>query len=130
MIAMIRYAVPSIMMLAGASLVHSEPRQELTPLYAADRIEAAFAAVSEADLRQDFTEQQAVKSDLPPGCVGPFRPDIQAECIDSAYELGSDPRVIVEARIGSTSILTRRFEDGGAALLAETARNWPLPSRE
>jgi hypothetical protein len=125
MIAMIRYVVSSMMVLAGTSFVQSEPGQALAPLYAADRIEAAFAAISELTSAETSLLPLAVKGDLPPGCVGPFKPEIDAECINAAYEPGADPRGIVEDRIGSSSILTQTFGDTGAALVAETARNRP-----
>ena len=53
----------------------------------------------------------AEKGDLPPlGCIGPFRPEVAAECVDVAYEVELDDGEIVETRIGNSSILTRMAE--------------------
>lgn len=76
--------------------------------YAAERIEGGFQAVAEIPLVAPMIVPVATKGDrLPSGCAGPFEPTFAAECVDTAYEVESGPYVVVEARAGSTSILSR-----------------------
>jgi hypothetical protein len=127
----VRYALPLIVWMAGASFAGAASGQGVPEGkvhdVVAERIEAAFLAVAEMPPADLAPLPLAVKGDLPPGCLGPFLPTVQAECIDTAYEPGSDPRTVVEMRIGSTSILTRAFEGAGAAFMAETTSEAPTP---
>ncbi len=76
--------------------------------YAGERVQQAFNVVTEMPAVADITMPVADKGDLTPaGCVGPFTPEVAAECIDTAYEVESGPYVIVETRGESSSILTR-----------------------
>jgi hypothetical protein len=100
---------------AGAALAQAGPMQGPggDGDYAAGRIETAFLVVEESF-------PVAVKGDLPLGCTGPFRADVQAECIDAAYEPGADTPEIIETRIGSTSILMRLDDLAVRALIASS----------
>jgi hypothetical protein len=110
-----------IVLLAGTSLGHAEPMA--VPDGAAGlatlRIETAFQVAAEMPPVPLVEVPMAVKGDLALGCMGPFQPAVQAECIDTAYEVDSDPPLIVETRRGSTSILTRLFDFTVAARLSE-----------
>lgn len=78
--------------------------------YAGSRVDAAFTLVSTMPV-SDEEFPIAEKVDLPPlGCIGPFRPEVAAECMDVAYEVESDDSEIVETRVGNSSILTRMVE--------------------
>ena len=44
---------------------------------------------------------------LPLGCAGPFRAEVQAECLDTAYEVASEPSLVVETRGEASSVLMR-----------------------
>ena len=75
--------------------------------YAQSRVDQAFAAAAEVPVTE-FEISAAPKGDLPVGCGGPFRPEVQAECIDAAYEVSDLTSTVVETRVGeSTSVLTR-----------------------
>jgi hypothetical protein len=79
-----------------------------TAAYAGERINVAFQVAAEMPPVEPVSLPLAVKGDmLPIGCAGPFRAEEQAECIDAAYELASEPSTVVETRHGSTSILMR-----------------------
>ena len=80
--------------------------------YAGQRVDAAFelaATVPPATFEYAIAEKGDM---LPIGCAGPFRPEVAAECMDTAYEVESEvPALIVETREGAaTSILTRMSE--------------------
>ena len=118
--------IPAILMLlASTSLGHAENTLMSggERNYAISRIETAFRVVAEMPPAPPVGIPVAVKGDLVLGCAGPFLPDVQAECIDTAYEVDSDPPVIVETRRGSTSYLTRLVDYAIAANLAESAVN-------
>jgi hypothetical protein len=75
--------------------------------YAGARVDAAFQLVAAMPVRTILVPM-AEKGDLMPiGCAGPYRPEVAAECIDTAYEVEAEPSVVVETREGNTSILTR-----------------------
>ncbi len=76
-----------------------------TQAYSAARVDTAFDLVSSLPEAQPFTLPMAMKGDLPvpAGCEGAF----EAECMDVAYELPSDPAVVVETRSANSSMLTR-----------------------
>jgi hypothetical protein len=79
--------------------------------YAELRVAMAFQVAAELPeaLPEDFPLVD--KGDLLPiGCAGPFRPDVAAECIDSAYELPSEPRGVVEAHTGEASSELMRLD--------------------
>jgi hypothetical protein len=68
--------------------------------YAEFRIAMAFQVAAEVPPVAPLAE----KGDLMPiGCAGPLRPHVQAECIDTAYELPLEPSTIVETRTGPAS---------------------------
>ena len=77
--------------------------------YADKRVAQIFELVAEMPPVAPVSVPVAEKGDLLPiGCAGPFRAEVQAECIDTAYEVESEPSVVVETRIGdATSVLMR-----------------------
>ena len=76
--------------------------------YAGARVDAALVLVSGMPEAEAFEFAPAEKGDkLPIGCIGPFEAVVQAECLDTAYEIEAEPSVVVESRFGATSILTR-----------------------
>jgi hypothetical protein len=76
--------------------------------YAGSRVDGAFQLVGTMPTSSSYEITVAEKGDLPPlGCAGPFRPAVQAECIDAALEVAAEPSAVVETRFGTTSILTR-----------------------
>jgi hypothetical protein len=76
--------------------------------YAGNRVDAAFDVAATLPMLPAMTVAVAQKGDLPPlGCIGPFRAEVQAECLDSAAEIPSETYVTVETRHGATSVLTR-----------------------
>ena len=79
--------------------------------YAASRIDAAFEVVAAMLVSAPITIDVAQKGDLPPlGCVGPFRPEVQAECIDAAYEVAADEAfTVVETSTGEDSSMLMRM---------------------
>ena len=93
---------------AGVGLAQAETSQT-TEGYAGSRVDGAFQLVAEMPPVEPIAIPLAVKGDLqiPSECIGPFRPDVQAECMDVAYEVESGPYVVVEARTEDSSILTR-----------------------
>jgi hypothetical protein len=126
----VRHALPLIALMAGGGFAEADPgptrSSGTAPDVVAERIEAAFLAVAEAPPVSLTPLPTAVKGDLPPGCVGPFRPAVQSECLDAAYEPGSDPRIVTETRVGSLSILTR-LHPFGSATLAQSNETAPTP---
>ncbi len=93
--------------------------------YAAERIDGAFHAVAEMPPIAPISVPMAVKGDLMPiGCAGPFKPDVAAECLDTAYEVASEDSMVVETRVGdSTSILIRMMGYTVAGFENETLRS-------
>jgi hypothetical protein len=93
--------------------------------YAAERIDGAFHAVAEMPPVAPISVPMAVKGDLMPiGCAGPFKPDVAAECLDTAYEVASEDSMVVETRVGdSTSILIRMMGYTVAGFENETLRS-------
>jgi len=69
------------------------------------RIEGAFAVVAAMPPVPAVRVPMAQKGDLevPVGCKG----EGEAECMDVAYEVPSQPSIVVETRAGSTSTLMR-----------------------
>ncbi len=124
----VKHAFSLIALMAGAGLAEADPGQTRSHGtmrdVVAERIDEAFLAVAAMPPVGLAPPPMAVKGDLPPGCVGPFRPAVQAECLDAAYEPGSDPRIVVETRVGSLSILPRLHQFGGATVAqsGDTAR--------
>ncbi len=76
--------------------------------YARWRIDAAFNVAAQMPVVAAVSVPMAMKGDLPVplGCAD-AKGDTQAECMDVAYEPDATPSMVVETRIGSTSILTR-----------------------
>ena len=68
-------------------------------------LETAFQVVAEVPAVPAVMVPMAVKGDLevPMGCEGPG----EAECMDVAYEVQSEPSLVVETRSGTTSTLLR-----------------------
>jgi hypothetical protein len=94
--------------------------------YAAERIDSAFHAVAEMPPVAPISVPMALKGDLMPiGCAGPFKADVAAECLDTAYEVSSDDgSMVVETRVGdSTSILVRMMGYTMAVFENETLRS-------
>jgi hypothetical protein len=103
------FAVAAIVATGFAAIGLAQADTSPTEGYAGARVDAAFQVVAEMPSVEPISIPVAVKGDLqiPIECVGPFRPDVQAECMDVAYEVESGPYVVVEARTEDTSILTR-----------------------
>jgi len=78
---------------------------ENTAAYAASRIDAAFDVVAQMPAMPTVRVPMAQKGDLevPVGCEG----SAEAECMDVAYEVPSEPSLVVETRAGTTSTLMR-----------------------
>jgi hypothetical protein len=76
--------------------------------YSAARIDTAFDLVAALPASAPFMLPVAQKGDLlvPPGCTG-MDADVQAECMDVAYELPAEPSIIIETRGGTTTTLMR-----------------------
>ena len=89
--------------------------------YSAARIAAAFEVVAEMPPVPEVRVPLAQKGDLPVplDCVGTGS---EAECMDVAYEVPSEPSVVVETRFGNTSTLMRLE----AMTLADFADEEPL----
>ena len=95
--------------------------------YAGSRIDAAFNVVAAMPPVAPVSVPMATKGDLPvpQGCLG-MPADLQAECMDVAYEVPSVPSIVVETRFGNTSTLMRMdaltvadVPDGGLKLHSE-----------
>jgi len=73
--------------------------------YAYARIDAVFDVVAEMPAMPAVIVPLAQKGDLeiPVGCEGAA----EAECMDVAYEVQSEPSLVVETRAGTTSTLLR-----------------------
>ena len=113
------FAVTALLVNAGLVVVgvtHSPAQADPVPIvddgagYFAARIDTVFEVVAEMPATNPVAIPMADKGDLLPiGCAGPFRADVAAECLDTAYELASDdPSIVVETRVGdATSMLMR-----------------------
>lgn len=105
------FAVAALIVATGVAaveLTRSSAQAESTTVYAAARIDRAFEAVASMPAVEPVRVPLAVKGDLPVplGCFG-ISPTAQAECMDVAYEVPSEPSIVVETRYGNTSTLTR-----------------------
>ena len=76
--------------------------------YAAARVDTVFDLVSAMPTQVAFMLPMAEKGDLPvpQNCLS-VQGDAQAECMDVAYEVPSEPSVVVESSFGSTTTLMR-----------------------
>jgi len=103
------FAVAALVATGFAVIGLAQADTSPTEGYAGSRVDAVFQVVAEMPPVEPISIPLAMKGDLqiPIECVGPFRPDVQAECMDVAYEVESGPYVVVEARTEDTSILTR-----------------------
>jgi len=103
------FAVAAIVATGFAAIGLAQAETSATDGYAGARVDSAFQVVAEMPPVEPISIPLAAKGDLqiPFECVGPFRPDVQAECMDVAYEVESGPYVVVEARTEDSSILTR-----------------------
>ena len=86
--------------------------------YAASRIDTAFETVAAMPKLAEIRVPMAQKGDLevPFGCEG----FAEAECMDVAYEMPSEPSLVVETRSGTTSTLMRMDAITVAAGAAES----------
>lgn len=110
------FAIAALIVATGVAAVEltRSPAQaesaqiQSTEAYAASRIDAAFAVVAAMPPVAPVRVPMATKGDLPipAGCLN-IPADAQAECMDVAYEVPSEPSVIVETRFGNTSTLMR-----------------------
>ena len=79
--------------------------------YADTRVDEVFRIVAEMPPVTPVSIPMADKGDLLPiGCAGPFRADVQAECIDTAYEVAAEPSLVVETRTGEASSVLMRLD--------------------
>jgi hypothetical protein len=104
------FALAALIVAAGVATVEltRSPAQaeSMTPGdYAAARIEAAFEVVAAMPPVPAVRVPLVQKGDLevPTGCEGAA----EAECMDVAYEVPSEPSLVVETRSGTTSTLLR-----------------------
>jgi hypothetical protein len=106
-------------LIVAASLVAGfvvDANRTFAASYAELRVATAFQVATELPLALLEEFPLVDKGDLVPiGCAGPFRPEVAAECIDSAYELPSEPRDVVETRTGAASSELMRLD---ASLMA------------
>lgn len=88
-----------------AEAAEQSPVMSYTQAYSAARVDTAFDLVATLPESSAFTIPMAMKGDLPvpAGCSG----DSQAECMDIAYEVESEPSLIVESRFDNGSTLMR-----------------------
>jgi hypothetical protein len=91
--------------------------------YATLRIDAAFNVVANMPAMPAVMVPMAKKGDLeiPAGCEGPG----EAECMDVAYEVPSEPSLVVETRTGTTSTLLRMD-----SMTVATGKGEALPQNE
>jgi len=110
------FAVAALIVATGVATVEltRTPAQAESTLtqgsgtYAASRIDGAFKVAAAMPSVAPVRVPMAVKGDLPipVGCLG-LDTDAQAECMDVAYEMPSEPSIVVETRFGTTSTLMR-----------------------
>ena len=102
------------------SPAHADPMLVLggAATYGASRIDTAFDAVAAMPALAEIMVPMAQKGDLevPLGCEG----FAEAECMDVAYEMPSEPSLVVETRSGTTSTLMRMDAITVAAGAAES----------
>jgi len=79
--------------------------------YAGERLATAFQVVAQMPAVPAVQIPVAEKGDLMPiGCAGPLRPEVADECMDTAYEVPSEPSVVVETRTGDASTELMRLD--------------------
>ena len=96
---------------AAVELTRNSAQADTMPIergdasYASARIDAVFNVVAEMPAMPRVIVPLAQKGDLevPVGCEGAA----EAECMDVAYEVQSEPSLVVETRAGTTSTLMR-----------------------
>jgi hypothetical protein len=76
--------------------------------YEIARINTAFEVIAGMRPAAEVRVPMATKGDLPVplGCIG-MQADAQAECMDVAYEVPTEPSIVIETRFGTTSTLMR-----------------------
>lgn len=95
----------------GIAAVDANPANAASGSYAATRIATAFQVVAELPPVASVLIPLAEKGDLLPiGCAGPLRREVQAECIDTAFEQPSEPSVVMETRRGRATSELMRLE--------------------
>ncbi len=110
------FALAALIVATGVATVElsrdaaqAEPmRMTRAGAYAAARVDTAFDLVATMPAVAAVMVPMAAKGDLPVplGCTG-VQGDAQAECMDVAYEVESEPSLVVETRFGNTSTLMR-----------------------
>ena len=105
------FAIAGMIVATGITVVEltrSAAQAEGTQSYAASRVASVFEVVATMPEVEPVRVPMATKGDLPVpfGCTG-IEADAQAECMDVAYEVPSEPSIVVESRYGNTSTLTR-----------------------
>ena len=101
------FALAALIVATGVATVEltRNPAQAGPIVDSAARINAAFDVVATMPEVPAVMIPMAKKGDLevPMGCEGPG----EAECMDVAYEVPSEPSLVVETRSGATSTLLR-----------------------
>jgi uncharacterized membrane-anchored protein len=105
------FAVAALIVATGITaveLTRSSAQAESTTAYATSRVATAFDLVAAMPPVEPLRVPMATKGDLPVplGCLG-IPAEAQAECMDAAYEVPSEPSIVVETRYGNTSTLMR-----------------------
>jgi hypothetical protein len=105
------FAIAALIVATGVSaveLTRSPAQAEGALSDVTTRIAAAFEVAATMPAVQQVSVPMAVKGDLPvPSDCANISGDAQAECMDVAYEVPSQPSIVVETRSGSTSTLIR-----------------------
>jgi hypothetical protein len=106
------FAVAALIVATGVAaveLTRSSAQAESIAPYASARIAGAFDVAANMPPVEPVRVPMAVKGDLPVplGCMLGMSADEQAECMDVAYEVPSEPSIVVETRFGNTSTLLR-----------------------
>lgn len=90
------------------SEAQAEPAMTRDGAYAAARVDTVFDLVADLPMTVAVMVPMAEKGDLavPQGCLG-VQGDAQAECMDVAYEVPSEPSVVIDTTVGNTTTLMR-----------------------
>jgi hypothetical protein len=106
-------------LIATASIGSAEDSAAQADDYAVSRIQVAFEVVSGIGSDEADSYPLVLKGDLlvPLACFGTRA--TQAKCPDVAFQVPPAPSIVVETRIGNTSILTRIDADPGTDVIDE-----------
>jgi hypothetical protein len=77
--------------------------------YPQTRVDMAFLVAAEVP-PSELDIEGAAESDLPVGCDGPFRPEVQAECLDAASEVADLSETVIDVPAEQASALIDEFE--------------------